>query len=171
MSKKVPFSYLMRVAHRYLGYFLAGIMMVYALSGIVLVYRDQEFLKKEVQYKEQFAKGMNEKQLAEQLRIKRFRVTKEENNKLYFKQGFYDVKTGQAEYTKKEYPYILDKMVSLHKAKSEDSMSPLNVFFGISLFFYVVSSFLMFSPKSDPFKKGLIFTTLGLVLALMLLFV
>jgi hypothetical protein len=35
----------MRVTHRYLGYFLAGIMAVYAVSGIILVYRDTDFLK------------------------------------------------------------------------------------------------------------------------------
>ena len=38
----------MRVIHRYLGFFLAGIMAVYALSGIVLVFRKTDFLKKEV---------------------------------------------------------------------------------------------------------------------------
>ncbi len=37
----------MRITHRYLGYFLAGIMAVYALSGILLVYRDTDFLKNE----------------------------------------------------------------------------------------------------------------------------
>ncbi|WP_228459230.1 PepSY domain-containing protein [Chryseobacterium carnipullorum] len=37
----------MRITHRYLGYFLAGIMAVYALSGVLLVYRDTDFLKKE----------------------------------------------------------------------------------------------------------------------------
>ena len=30
----------MRIFHRYLGFFLAGIMAVYALSGIVLIFRD-----------------------------------------------------------------------------------------------------------------------------------
>ena len=37
----------MRITHRYLGYFLAGIMAVYAVSGVLLVYRDTDFLKKE----------------------------------------------------------------------------------------------------------------------------
>ena len=35
----------MRIIHRYLGFFLAGIMAVYALSGIVLILRDTDFLK------------------------------------------------------------------------------------------------------------------------------
>ncbi len=32
-----------RVVHRYLGFFLAGIMIVYAISGIVLTVRDTDF--------------------------------------------------------------------------------------------------------------------------------
>ena len=35
----------MRVYHRYLGYFLAGIMAVYSISGITLIFRDTAFLK------------------------------------------------------------------------------------------------------------------------------
>ena len=35
----------MRIYHRYLGFFLAGIMAVYAISGIVLIFRDTDFLK------------------------------------------------------------------------------------------------------------------------------
>ncbi|MBT5151546.1 MAG: hypothetical protein HOM43_04090, partial [Flavobacteriales bacterium] len=34
-----------RVLHRYLGYFLAGIMMVYALSGITLIFRKTDSFK------------------------------------------------------------------------------------------------------------------------------
>jgi len=35
----------MRTYHRYLGFFLSGIMAVYAISGIILIFRDTEFLK------------------------------------------------------------------------------------------------------------------------------
>ena len=38
----------MRVYHRYLGFFLAGIMLMYALSGITLTFRDKEYFKKAV---------------------------------------------------------------------------------------------------------------------------
>lgn len=36
----------MRIYHRYLGYFLAGIMAVYAISGLTMIFRDTDFLKK-----------------------------------------------------------------------------------------------------------------------------
>ena len=45
------------------------------------------------------------------------------------------------EYKKKELPFVLDKMTKLHKSQSKDTLSPLNTFFGISLFFFVISSF------------------------------
>ena len=35
-----------RVYHRYLGFFLAGIMFMYALSGITLTFRDKDYFKK-----------------------------------------------------------------------------------------------------------------------------
>jgi uncharacterized iron-regulated membrane protein len=40
----------MRIIHRYLGFFMAGIMVMYSVSGVVLVYRDTDFLKKENSY-------------------------------------------------------------------------------------------------------------------------
>ena len=39
----------MRVYHRYLGFFLAGIMAIYSISGIILIFRETSFLKSEVQ--------------------------------------------------------------------------------------------------------------------------
>ena len=41
----------MRILHRYVGFFLAGIMSVYALSGIVLIFRDGDTFKSEIQHK------------------------------------------------------------------------------------------------------------------------
>jgi hypothetical protein len=40
----------MRLLHRYIGYFMAGIMAVYAISGVLLIYRDTGFLKKEKKF-------------------------------------------------------------------------------------------------------------------------
>ena len=47
----------MRIVHRYLGYLMAGIMAVYAISGVILVYRDTDFLKKESHYEKVFEKN------------------------------------------------------------------------------------------------------------------
>lgn len=159
----------MRITHRYLGYFLAGIMAVYAVSGVLLVYRDTDFLKKEKKYDKVIEKNLDEKALGKELRIKNFEIEKREGTVLKFKQGTYDAATGQAKYSKKELPFVLDKMTKLHKAQSKDNLSPLNTFFGISLFFFVISSFWMFNPKTKAFKRGMIFTIAGLVVSVLLL--
>jgi len=161
----------MRITHRYLGYFLAGIMAVYAVSGVLLVYRDTDVLKKEKNYDEIIEKNLSEKEIGKQLKIKNFEIENTEGSISKFKQGTYDSATGQAKYTKKELPYVLDKMVKLHKAKSEESLSPLNVFFGVALFFFVISSFWMFNPKSKIFKRGIIFTIAGIILSIIILLV
>ncbi|MFC7345532.1 hypothetical protein ACFQO9_02230 [Chryseobacterium zhengzhouense] len=161
----------MRITHRYLGYFMAGIMVIYALSGVLLIYRDTDFLKREKIYDKVIEKNLSEKELGKELKIKNFEVLKTENNIIRFKEGSYNTLTGQANYTKKELPFVFDKMTKLHKAKSEDRLSPLNAFFGICLFFFVISSFWMFNPKSKPFKRGVKFTIAGLVISIILLLI
>ncbi|MFO1382596.1 MAG: hypothetical protein U1E92_03285 [Moraxella osloensis] len=47
-------------------------------------------------------------------------------------------------------PVVLDKMVNFHKAPSKGSMGGLNVLFGLSLLFFVVSS-LFYSPQVQKF--------------------
>jgi hypothetical protein len=159
----------MRITHRYLGYFLAGIMAIYALSGVLLVYRDTDFLKKEKQYDKTVAAHLSEKELGKELKIKGLEVEKTEGNILHFKKGTYDSTTGKAKYSKMELPFLLDKMVKLHKSQSKETLSPLNTFFGISLFFFVISSFWMFNPKSKAFKRGIKFTIAGLIISVILL--
>ena len=161
----------MRVTHRYLGYFMAGIMAVYALSGILLVYRDTDLLKKEKFYDKVIAKNLSEKELGKELKIKGFEVKKTENGILHFKGGTYNSATGEAKYQKKELPYLLDKMTKLHKSPSKDKLGGLNVLFGACLFFFVVSSFWMFNPKTKAFKRGMLFTFAGLIISIILLLI
>jgi hypothetical protein len=73
---KNPSSFSMRVFQRYLGFFLAGIMAVYALSGVVLIYRDTDFLKSEQTFEEQYKPNISNDKLGEELRIRRLKVTK-----------------------------------------------------------------------------------------------
>jgi len=161
----------MRITHRYLGYFMAGIMTIYALSGMLLIYRDTNFLKKEKLYDKVIAKNLSEKELEKELKIKNLKVKSTENNIIHFKEGTYNISTGQAKYAKMELPIVLDKMTKLHKAKSEDTLSPLNAFFGLCLFFFVLSGFWMFNPKTKAFKRGIKFAVAGLVASIILLLI
>lgn len=171
MTKQNSINNQMRIVHRYLGFFLAGIMAVYALSGMVLVFRNTDFLKKEIHIQKKVAENIPANKLGEALKIKRLKVEKEENGIYYFKNGLYNTQTGEANYVKKELPFFLNKMTKLHKANTNSPLYFLNLFFGASLLFFVISSFWMFLPKTAIFKKGLYFTLGGIVLTLVLLFI
>lgn len=161
----------MRVIHRYLGFFLAGIMAVYALSGMVLVFRNTDFLKREIQHEKVIAANLQPEQIGKELRIKRLKVTGQEGSIISFENGTYDQASGKAVYSKKELPFVLDKMTKLHKANTNSPLYFLNLFFGLGLLFFVISSFWMFMPSTSVFKKGMYFTIGGIVLTLILLFV
>ncbi|RYY65103.1 MAG: hypothetical protein EOO13_17595, partial [Chitinophagaceae bacterium] len=82
----------------------------------------------------------------------------------------YNQATGQVSYTLKTMPFLIEKLTKLHKANSKSPLFFLNIFFGVSLLFFVLSSFWMFMPKTTIFKKGLYFTLAGIVLTLIMLF-
>lgn len=161
----------MRIFHRYLGFFLGGIMAVYAISGIVLIFRKTDTFKIERQETIVLEQPTPTDKLGEALNIKNFEVEKEQNELVIFNGGTYNINTRTANITRKELPYVLDKITHLHKATSDRPLAFLNIFFGVSLFFFVFSSFWMFTPSSSIFKKGLYFSLAGLVLALLLIFV
>lgn len=161
----------MRIYHRYLGFFLAGIMTVYAVSGIVLIFRDTDFLKKEKKMEKKLAPALNAEALGKEIKIRELKVENETADVMTFKQGTYNKQTGEASWKVKELPYVMTQLTKLHKANSKSPLFFLNVFFGLSLFFFVISSFWMFMPKTAIFKKGLYFTIAGVVLTVVLLFI
>ena len=160
----------LRVYHRYLGYFLAGIMAVYAISGFTMIFRDTNFLKSDKQIEKQLRPNIkNRKMLGRESGMKEFKVEKEEGDIIRFEQGTYNKSTGVAKYTSKEWPYFIDKLTRLHKADTKSPLFFLNVFFALSLLFFVISAFWMFLPKTTIFKKGLYFTLVGVVLTIILI--
>ena len=159
----------MRTYHRYLGFFLAGIMAVYSISGIILIFRETSFLKSDVHKVQTLKPGLQTEDLGKELHIKGFKADTTEGDVVKFKQGTYNLKTGVADYTVTEQPAIVNKMTKLHKATTNDPLFYLNIFFGLSLFFFVISSFYMFLPKTTIFKKAMMFTLAGAVLTILLL--
>lgn len=168
---KINLNAKMRVYHRYLGFFLAGIMAVYAVSGIMLILRDTDFLKSEKQIEKTFPSDFKTQELGKALHIRDLKIEKEENGIVYFKQGTFDKNTGIALYKSKELPFLIEKMTHLHKASTKEPLFFLNLFFAVSLLFFVISSFWMFLPKSDIFKKGMYFVIGGVILTLILIFI
>lgn len=161
----------MRIYHRYLGFFLAGIMAVYALSGVVMIFRETKFLKSEQIIEKTLPKDIKTEELGKEVRMRDFKADKEENGIVYFKNGTFDRNSGIIKFTKKELPFILGKMEKMHKATTNEPLFFLNIFFGLSLLFFVISSFWMFMPTTKIFKKGIYFAIGGIILTLLLIFV
>ncbi|MGB8705552.1 MAG: PepSY domain-containing protein [Gillisia sp.] len=161
----------MRIIHRYLGFFLAGIMAMYALSGITMIFRDTNFLKRDTEVTRKIQPGATVKEIASAVRTKELKIQKETENTITFEKGTYNKNTGEVKYTIKAWPSFITNITRLHKARTADPLFFFNVFFGVSLLFFVISSFYMFMPKTPIFKKGMIFTFFGIVLTIILLYV
>jgi hypothetical protein len=161
----------MRIYHRYLGFFLAGIMAIYSVSGIVMIFRDTDFLKKENHKVLNIATGLKSEEVGPAIKLKNLKIKSDTLDVVTFEQGTYNRTTGVAEFTVKEMPYLINKMTKMHKATNKDPLYYLNIFFGVSLMFFVISSFYMFMPGTTIFKKGMYFTLAGIVLTLIMLFV
>lgn len=161
----------MRVYHRYLGFFLSGIMAVYAISGIILIFRNTDFLKRENVIVKQLEPGLTIEKIGEELRLRDLKLDSTIGTTLLFRQsGTYNVVTGEVRYKVKELPYVLKKMTDMHKANTKSPLFFLNIFFGLSLLFFVISAFYMFLPKTTVFRKGLYFAAGGILLALVVIF-
>lgn len=156
-----------RKYHRWLGFFLAGIMAVYAISGVLLIFRKTDFLKFEYSTQQTLSSGLNAEQLGEQLRIRQLSVKNETPSSIVFEQGDYNKQSGVAQVSKKDYPIVLAKLVSLHKATTSSPLFYLNIFFGLSLLFFVVSAFVMFLPKALTHNKSLKIAGAGFIFALL----
>ncbi|MEP2970337.1 hypothetical protein [Nonlabens ulvanivorans] len=76
MARPSATSLKMRIFHRYLGFFLAGIMAIYAISGIVLIFRDSDVMKREVSYTKTINAQLNEKALGQAIGDKRLKIEK-----------------------------------------------------------------------------------------------
>ncbi|MFW2177252.1 MULTISPECIES: PepSY-associated TM helix domain-containing protein [unclassified Moraxella] len=159
----------MRIGHRYIGFFMAGIMLVYALSGVILVFRDTDLLKSEKTIITKVAPQLDEKKLAKELHLKFIEFGKREGDTAFFRDGQYNTVTGETVYTVKKLPMVLEKMNDFHKAPSKGSMGGLNIVFGVALLFFVLSSFFLFAPSSKIFKRGLAFVGVGAILSVVLL--
>lgn len=161
----------MRVLHRYLGFFLAGIMAMYAVSGILMIFRDTDFLKRDQTVVKEVKPNASAEELGQLLGIRGLEAERETGEQIFFKNGSYDKATGTATYTVKQLPTVLDKITHVHKAKSSDPLFYFNIFFGLSLLFFVLSAFWMFLPGSSIFRKGMYYALGGFLLLLLLLLV
>ena len=118
MVQKKPktINQIMRGLHRDVGFFIIGLIVIFTLSGIVFIYRDQDFLKKDTRIEKTISPNLKSSNLGEALKIKEFKIIKTEGNTIYFKNGSYNMTTGKAIYTSKELPYLVKKFSDIHKS-------------------------------------------------------
>ncbi|MEG1580937.1 MAG: hypothetical protein RR386_06715 [Bacteroidaceae bacterium] len=167
---KKSLNYYMRVAHRDVGFLTLGLVIIYSLSGVLLIYRRTDVLKTTTMIEKTLKPGLTAEALNEELKLKNFKTTEENENTIFFAEGKYNKETGKAKYETKEYVFPLQKFVALHKTSQKTSVYLLSTLFGICLFFLAVSSLWMFKPNTKIFKRGIKFILIGIILSTALLF-
>ena len=161
--------YYMRLWHNYIGYFIAGLVIIYGLSGIVQTYRDTDFLKQEVIKQKTEAAHLTGEELGKALQIKEIKINKTEADLVFFKEGTYNTTTGEATITTKElYPWIA-KLTKLHKSNSKAPAHLFTTVFGVLMLFMSVSAFWMFKPGTKLFSRGVFVSAAGIVAAIILM--
>jgi uncharacterized membrane protein len=169
-KEKKSFNYYARLLHRNIGFFIVGLVIIYSCSGIVLIYRDSDFMKSSKIVKTTLPAGTKPSDIGPALRMREFKIAETKGDVIYFQGGTFNTSTGEAEYTVKELVFPFNKLTNLHKLPSKNAFHWLNLAFGISLFFMAISSFWMFNPKSKLFIKGMFIVIAGVAFALIILF-
>ncbi len=164
------FTQIVRALHRDVGWFLAGLTLIFALSGIAQVYRDSDFLQHEVQVPAQVEPGLEGEDIGRALRVREFKAERTEGSVTYFRGGQYDAATGQAIRTQKEFLFPLDRFSGLHKQRSKEAWHVVVLVYGGLLAFMAISSLFMFKGGSPMAKRGFLLAGTGFVAALALVY-
>jgi len=167
--KKKSFRQNIRKLHGQIGFLLVGLLVVYSLSGIILTYRDTNFLKKENKVTKTLQPGLTATELGEHLRMRHFEVKNETRETINFQGGEYNKLTGTTNLTNHEiFPWI-KPLIDLHKSSSKGLAHYFTTILGVLLFFMAVSSFWMFRPGSKSFRQSIYLTLGGIVVVVILL--
>jgi hypothetical protein len=168
-NKRKSMSFNMRSLHRDIGFFVIGITIIYCISGVLLVFRDSDFLKHEVNTERQVRPNLSESDLGMILHQMNFKVFKTEGDIMYFQNGTYNKATGIAKYKEKVLPEYLGSTIKIHKVSSRSAMIWISVMYGVLLLFLAISSFWMFKSKTKLFRRGVWVAIGGCIVAVILL--
>jgi hypothetical protein len=167
-AKKSAQNY-MRSLHRNIGFFMVGLVIIYSLSGVVLIYRDTNFLKHETLMEKKLSPGMQESDLGRALQIRDFKIEKSEGEIIYFQKGNYNKVTGVATWSTMELPGWFNEFSELHKTSSRNFAHWFTTIFGILLLFMALSSFWMFKRGTKFFRRGILMAGMGILAAALLM--
>lgn len=181
MNMKKSFQYYVRALHRDLGFLTAGLVIIYALSGILLIYRNTSLLQRETTLELPLAPNLPSQELPKALaqalpkdlsrtfNPQKFQLLKQDSLTITFAQGQYSKITGQTSYTTSQTIPPLDKFISLHMASAKNPVHYLTVLFGVALLLLAASSPWMFKVGTRQFKRGIVLTLCGAAAAITLL--
>lgn len=160
---------LMRALHRDIGYLLIGFTLIYAFSGIVMIFRGDDFLRFDQQFTETFAPNLSEEALLDELPFREINISENNASRIVFEEGYYEKATGKAVYTAKKYPEFISRMNDLHRSTKGDATYIVSVIVGVLLIFLAISSFWMYKPNTRLFNRGILLTIIGFITAVVIL--
>lgn len=166
---------IMRVCHRYIGFFVLGLTLIYAFSGVILIYRKTDFLKYTVETHDTLRVNMSAPELEQTLKLKGLTITSENNGEIAFSfrggSGTYQQASGELNKSSKQLPYVLKKFEKLHKTSTNDATFWLSTIYGVLMFYLAISALWMYRPKTQHFTKGMVVVGSGVAFALLLLWI
>ena len=164
-------QYYIRLLHRDIGFLMVGLTIIYALSGILLMYRGTGFLQTQTTVQTAAAKGLEAGELGKALGLRRFVLEQQTADTVYFQGGTYDRATGIATITKQEFPAVLNMMTQVHKLTSRSPLHLMALVYASLLLFLALSSLAMYKPGTRLFRRGMSFSAAGMVMAVILMVV
>lgn len=167
-KKKSSAVKVMRALHRDIGFLMIGIMVIYALSGIQLNYRN--LFTYTTQTETTLTPNLSLAEVASQLRMRDTRGATTEGDIITFMDGStYNASTGESVSVRSEVIWPLDKFNALHKSGGSGINKVITTISAIFLCFLAISSFWMYRAKTRNFKRGIILAVVGFALAVYLL--
>lgn len=185
----MSFSKTIRSLHRDLGYFVIGLTLIYAITGIILSGRALGWLEKEYISKTQVSKNLDIKQFNNYFIEKvikeekvpevfdkesytmakkylKLKLEKEEENTYFFKawknlKVKYNFKNGMLVVQNKGYPAYIEIFIDAHKATHKKIWFYLAIIYSVILSFLAISSFWMLKGKNGFKQRGIYFMLAG----------
>ncbi len=163
----------MRILHHDIGFFVLSLTLIYVCSGMILTFRDTNFLKTLIPVEKTIQPGLKGKELTAALRLKRMKILSEDEESVRFSVGDheggrdcrYDRASGLVSYTLLDYPPALQALNGLHKTASAKVRHWFTLLYACCLLFLAVSAFWMYPPRSRQFWRGTGLFALGLFFA------
>ena len=168
-----PVAKWMRIIHRYLGYLMVGICLVYGISGFLLNHmngQDPAFKTQEgiIQIGEGLSADQSNWEATGLPEIKKILPADEVYSRLMLNSGvaIYNINTGEVDYEtykKNNFVYWINK---LHYNKV-NGWSIMGDLFAFSLIFFAISGVLMVRGKHSVLRRGKWFLLIGILIPIL----